>query len=149
MSLFLCLVSCAFFIIFLLCLFCFFEIEHNTIDAISQPGWRRAVVKHMAKVRFTAAAHYLCSLHAMCIVGSINNTSLADRFIKTGPSASAFKFCIAFKEGIAANGTIVRSYFGKIFKLAAPGHFSPFFAGNMVHVFWQDLLPLIVTQHNF
>jgi hypothetical protein len=60
-------------IIILLRFRCFFEIQHHTIDAITQSCWWWAVIKHMAKVRFAPAALNFRSCHAMRIVRRIDD----------------------------------------------------------------------------
>src|SRR6476620_12421395 len=104
-ALFLILAPCALFILFL-CFLCFFKVQYHTVDAIAKACWWRAVVKHMAEVRFTTAARYLGPLHTVCVIRRINNTPFTYRLIKTWPAASTFKFGITFKKRIAAHRTI-------------------------------------------
>lgn len=71
-----------FFIVFFFCFLGFFKIKHYTIDAVPQSCGRRAIVKYMSQVPFTAAALYLSSGHAVRIIGSVTNTSLGYRLVK-------------------------------------------------------------------
>jgi hypothetical protein len=75
----------------------FFKIKDYAVNAISEPCRRGAIIKYMAKMRFTPAAHYLGTPHAMGIVWHIDNTGFADGFIKTWPTATTFKLGIAYK----------------------------------------------------
>ena len=106
----------------------------------------RAIFKYMSEMRLTTTAHNFCPMHAMRIIRYINNTSFADGLIETRPSATAFKFGIAFKQWITADGTIISSYFRKIFKLTAPRPFRSFLPGNLINIFRQNLLPFFITR---
>ena len=78
-----------------LCLFCRFEIKYNPINTIAQSCRFWAIFKNMTQMCFASAALYLCTLHSICVIRCIDDGVFADRFVKAGPSAAAFKLCIA------------------------------------------------------
>ena len=88
----------------------------------------------MAQVSFAPATLYFGAGHAMRMVGGVNDGAFADGLVKTGPAATAVKFCIAFKQGIAAGQSVISANFFEVFKLACPGAFGTFLAGNVVHI---------------
>lgn len=103
----------------------------------------------MSEVRFATTALYLGACHAMGVIGSINNAAFADGFVEAGPSATAFKFGIAFKKGIATNGTIVGANFTELFKLARPGPFGTLLPGYIINLFGEHFLPFFVADGHF
>ena len=108
----------------------------HRVDAVAVPGrGLRSVLEYVTQVRFAAAALCFDAVHAMGMIRRIDDALLADGFIETGPAATAFKLCIAFKQCVAASGAIVSSYVVKIFKLTAPRPFGSFFAGYIINIF--------------
>ncbi len=125
------------------------ELQGEPVHAIAKTGRPRAIVKHMAQMGFTTSALNLGSLHAMRIIGGINNTSFTNRFIKAGPAATTFKFSITFEQRISTNCTIVRSFFSQTFIRAAPGSFRAFHSCNIEDVFGQYFFPFCIRDIYF
>src|SRR5687768_4707489 len=100
----------------------------------------------MTQMRLTAATRHFRAGHSMCVIGRINNTSLADWLVKAGPAASAFEFGITFKQRVAADGAKIGSHLLRIFKFAGPGSFSSLFPRNGIYVSRQDLPPFFITH---
>ena len=123
-----------FLIIRFLCFLCFIKIKHYAVDTIAQSrGWR-TIFKYMSEVRFATTALYLGTAHAQRIIGCVNNAALADRFVKTWPAATAFKFGIAFKQRIATSRAIVSAFIKKVFILACPWPLRSFLPCDMLYV---------------
>src|ERR1700712_3612197 len=118
-------------IVFLLSLLCFLKIQHYPVNAKTQACWLRAVFEHMAEMRFTAAAFNFGPRHAMTMIGHINDRTFADGFIEAGPSATAFKFGVTFKQGVAANSTVIGSDLFKSFELAGKRPFGTLLPRNV------------------
>lgn len=100
----------------------------------------------MAKMGFTAAAHDLGAVHAMGVIGGVDDAAFADGFVKARPAAAAFEFGIAAEQRVTAYGTIECSDVFGVLQRAAPGAFRPSAAGDLVNIFWQDLFPLLVAH---
>ena len=124
------------FLVFFFDLLRLLEVKHHTVYTIAETSWRRAVVKYMTQVRFASSALYFGAIHSMGMIGRINDTALADRLIKTGPTAATLKFGIAPEQWIPADSTVIRSLLEKILVLAGPGPFRSLQTGYIIHVLW-------------
>jgi hypothetical protein len=122
------------------------EIEHHPVDAITQMGGRRTVVKDMAKMGFAAPAFHFGSFHAMSMIRQIDDAALADGLVKAWPAASAFEFGIASEQGIAAYGAIIGPYFLRAFEGAAPGSFGALHTGDVIDLGRQYHFPFLIGQ---
>lgn len=56
--------------------FLLLKIQDHAVDAISQAGGRRAVIKYVSQVCFAPAALYFCTLHAMGIIRQVDDAGL-------------------------------------------------------------------------
>ena len=103
----------------------------------------------MPQVGLATAAFHFRPVHAVGVIRQIDDASLADGLIEAGPAAAAFKFGIAFKQRIPANGAIIGADLLRAFEGACPGPFGAFLTGYFVYVLWQDLLGLnsLVIAH--
>ena len=100
----------------------------------------------MAQVGLTTSAYDLGALHAVRVVGGIDNAAFADGFVETWPAATAFEFGVAAEQRVAADGAIIRSDLPGLFKRAAPGVFRTLVPGDLKDIRRQDLFPLLVGQ---
>ena len=123
-----------------------FEVQHHPVDTVPQAGRRRAVIKNVTQVRFTAPAHDFSAFHAVGIVGRINNAALGDGLVKAGPAAPALELRIADEQGITANGAVIGALVRYMLERAAPGPFGAFLPGNVVNVGGKDFFPFCVIQ---
>jgi hypothetical protein len=130
-----------FFTILFLSFFCFLEIENNTINAISEACRRRSIIEYMAKVRLASPTLYFRPDHPVSTIRRVNYTAFANGFVKTGPSATAFKFGIATEQGVPTSCAILCSFFIKIFKLTGPWSLGAFLTSNVVHLSGKNFLP--------
>lgn len=62
------------------------EIERSRIDAVAQPGFRRAIGKYMAEMGIALGTGYLGTNHAMGVIGQLIDTALLCRRIETRPA---------------------------------------------------------------
>jgi hypothetical protein len=122
------------------------EIQNYPIDAIPQTRRWRAVVKNVAQVRFAASAHDLRAIHAMAMIGRINDASIADRFVKAGPPTTTLELGVAPEQRIAAYGAIIGSDLFVFFQGTGIRPFRAFLPGYFIHILRKDLLPLLVGQ---
>ena len=100
----------------------------------------------MAQVSLASAALYFRTRHAMAVIGCIDNAALADRLVKAWPSATAFKFCIAHEQSIAAGRTIKRSLVLHVLKRAASRPLGTLLTCDIVNIRGQDLLPFVLAD---
>lgn len=135
-----------FFIVLGFYIFGFFEIEDHAIDAIAKAGGGRTVFKYVSEVGLAAAALHFGAVHAVAVVGQIDDAGFADGSVEAGPTAAAFKFSIAFKEGIAAGGTEVGAYFLRMLEGAGARPFGAFLACYVVHVLGQNFFPFFIGE---
>src|SRR5688572_20586135 len=131
---------------FFLRFFSFFKIQHYPIDTIAEPCRRRAIIKYMTQMRLTTTTLHFGPFHAMCIIGSINNTGFADRLIKAWPSAPTFKLSVAFEQSIATGGAIIRAGILQGLILTGPWPFGSFLPGNIKNILREDLFPLFFAH---
>ena len=103
----------------------------------------------MAQVGLAAPAFYFCAAHSKGIIGQVDNTGFADGGIEAGPSAAAFKFRIALKEGIATGGAIKGTHLFGMLKRAGAGSLSAFHPGDIIDIIGQDFLPFFVGNVHF
>ncbi len=96
------------------------KIENHPIDTITQSRRGRTIIKYMSQMRFAATTLHFRAGHAVGVIRSIYNISFANRFIETGPSASAVEFRIAFEQRIATSCAVVCAHLFVLFKWTGP-----------------------------
>ena len=136
-------------IIFFFGFFGFLEVEDDAIDAVAQSGGWRTVVEDMSEVGFAPSAHHFGAVHAIGVVGRVNDTAFTNRLVEGRPATAAFKFGIAYKQWIAADSTIIGAFVLNVFQRAAPWSLRTFLAGYIVDVRRQYLFPLFVGHVDF
>ena len=83
------------------------------------------------------------------MIRGINDASLADGLIETGPAAAALELSVAPEQGVAAYGTIVGAYLFGMLEGAAPGPFGAFQPGYGKDILRKDLCPLLIVEADF
>src|ERR1700744_1030001 len=98
----------------------------------------------MAQMRLATATFHLRPLHAMTMVGRIDDAGLAYRLVEAGPATAALELGIAAEKRVAAYRAIEGSDLLGILERTAPGTFRSFVPGDVIDVLRQDLLPFVV-----
>ena len=73
------------------------KVEWNTIDAIAQAMWRRAIWKHMTQMTLAMAAEQLNASHSVFEVFLRLDGALVNDIEEAGPTASALELRGAVK----------------------------------------------------
>src|SRR5688500_17719563 len=77
------------------------EVERHAVDAVAQPGRRRAVGKHVTEVTAALAAVHFGANHEVAVVIGCSDRAL-DRLEEAGPPGAAFEFPCGDEQLLAA-----------------------------------------------
>lgn len=103
----------------------------------------------MSEVRFASTALYFGSIHAMRIIGSINDIAFSNGVVEAGPAAAALEFGIAFKERIATGCAEIGADLFAVFEGTGPGALGSFHPCDVKHVGWKHFFPFVFSEIDF
>ncbi len=120
------------------------ERQRQGIDAVALSGRWRTVIKHMAQMRFAAAADQFVADHEKAFVDPDGNIFLGNGFIVTGPAGAGIELVLRMVQIVSAGGTAVNTVIFVFQQLAGKGSLSPFFAQDMKPVCAEHFSPFVL-----
>jgi hypothetical protein len=121
--------------------------QRGGVDAISQPGGRRAVFKHVAEMGVTLCAAGFGACHTVAAVGDAANRRLVDRRPVAGPAATGVEFVLGLKQRRTTTYTAINSRLFVVAVFATEGCLGATFTGHAVLLRAQLLFPVFVIVH--
>jgi len=125
------------------------ESQGGRIEAKAQAGGPRAVIENVSQVGVAPDAQDFRPIHAVAVVGVVDDILLGHRLKKAGPTGAGIKFRLRSEQGQSATDAIVNARFMLIVKGAAEGRFGAFVARDLILLLCQLFGPFRVRLDHF